>query len=838
MRAAAPESRPAAERPLARPVGPSRGAGPSRHGRPSHGNGPSRHAGRWRGACPSRRANPSRLGASLAALTVALAPACVPDPGRADRGLSDYLRVLEAEDARPTDGPELALLHSSAEHPEPLVRRAAVRALGRLEEPAHRSAISARLDDPAPSVRMAAALALAQSANGRDGAAVLEPLLERAPLENDPAARGALARAIGRLRLTAAADRERALEAVLVLGRKLGSGPGGEAPLVTLEGVAMGLAAILGTGEAAGVSPEAATRLEELLAYGRDAPSGSASDSDAARVRALALSALGSARRLSAELVRFGLQDPDGEVRRSAVRQVGVVVPSRRRELVVRALDDPAHRVAIEAVRWLAGSTPTEEACTLLGRAARSGTATAPGPASSGAADTRTAPAPEEHPIGRGALPAPATRPGSPDDQPGGRAAVRMEALAALGESGCTGPAPAETLRDAAAEIGDEGGAWQVAAAALRSLARVDPEAGGRLLPRFAEHPDPFVRAHAARVAATLQDRRTLGPLSVDESANVRTAAIEALFELQGRGIDPLLRAHLVSDDPWLLLTAARLLSGTAAREETAEAALSAFERISEARRETWRDPRRALLALVREVGGPPAAAPTGATPAVAAPAGAPPAVATPGAEALAEPLAARLRPYLADYDPLVAADVAAILAAWTGERHEPAPRPLPGAPFPGPEELGRLARTTVTLHVRGLGPIVIRPLPHAAITNAARFVRLAERGYYDGLTFHRHAPNFVIQGGSPGANEYAGDGPYTRDEIEHAHWRGTVGLSTRGRDTGDGQIFINLVHNLRLDADYTVFGEVVEGMGVVDQVLEGAVIERAEVRVEADSAP
>ena len=51
-----------------------------------------------------------------------------------------------------------------------------------------------------------------------------------------------------------------------------------------------------------------------------------------------------------------------------------------------------------------------------------------------------------------------------------------------------------------------------------------------------------------------------------------------------------------------------------------------------------------------------------------------------------------------------------------------------------------------------------------------------------------RVVPNFVIQGGSPGANEYWGDGPYTRDELTtEEHLRGTVGISTRGRDTGDG---------------------------------------------------
>ena len=90
-----------------------------------------------------------------------------------------------------------------------------------------------------------------------------------------------------------------------------------------------------------------------------------------------------------------------------------------------------------------------------------------------------------------------------------------------------------------------------------------------------------------------------------------------------------------------------------------------------------------------------------------------------------------------------------------------------------------------------------------------------------------------MIQGGSPNANEYQGDGPFTRDEVGLiGHWRGFVGVSTRGHDTGDGQIFVNLIDNVRLDHAYTVIGAVTQGMDVVDAVLEGSVIERAEVRL------
>ena len=92
-----------------------------------------------------------------------------------------------------------------------------------------------------------------------------------------------------------------------------------------------------------------------------------------------------------------------------------------------------------------------------------------------------------------------------------------------------------------------------------------------------------------------------------------------------------------------------------------------------------------------------------------------------------------------------------------------------------------------------------------------------------------------MIQGGSPGANEYVSSvRDYLRDELGTVpHVRGTVGMSTRGHDTGDAQWFVNLKDNLRLNKDYTVFGEIVDGIDVVDGILEGDVIQRIEVVAE-----
>jgi cyclophilin family peptidyl-prolyl cis-trans isomerase len=92
--------------------------------------------------------------------------------------------------------------------------------------------------------------------------------------------------------------------------------------------------------------------------------------------------------------------------------------------------------------------------------------------------------------------------------------------------------------------------------------------------------------------------------------------------------------------------------------------------------------------------------------------------------------------------------------------------------------------------------------------------------------------PNFVVQGLSPGANEYMGAPRYMRDEAGIVpHLRGAVGISTRGRDTGDGQIFIDLVDLPRLDHDYTVFARVTSGMDVADRILEGAKVLRVTVK-------
>jgi peptidyl-prolyl cis-trans isomerase B (cyclophilin B) len=688
--------------------------------------------------------------ASLALLALVCWTGCVPDVGRSELGGRDlYQLLLDAEDSRPVGSEALALLLDATELDDPFLRRTAVRALGRLERPSLASSLTRHLADTDVEVRAAAAEAVAQSVHGEDGAEVLDPLLARVGTEADPAVRAMLARSLGRLQL-GAADRRRVVEALIEL-----AGPEGDAPEETLVGVALGFESLTRLQEDASLSLPAAELLMALMGHGVEETPGSA-PSDAGHIRALAAAALGQARRLSGELIGSGLEDPEPEVRRTVLGYLSAAAPTLRDRLVARGLADSSVHVATAAVRYLAGVSRTEARCDRLVDVA--------GPAS---------------------VPA-----------------VRLPALEALARP-CPVPRPQRAVLVATVgELQDSTAPWQPAARALLSLANIDPDAASDRLDPFVEHENPFVRAWAARTAASLRDVESLFTLAVDPSPNVRVEAARGLYAVEGHGLDDFLVEQLDTNDPQLLLTVAGLLDGAPQRTRVARAALEAFERISRAQRETWRDPRMALLERIAQLGD--------------------------------VTLADRLTPFLADYDPVVADRVAEVLGEWTGRPHTAEPQPLPHAPLPTLAELRALEGSRLTLHMSGGGALVIELLPDQATTNVTRFARLAESGYYDGLTFHRWVPNFVIQGGSPGANEYQGDGPYTRDEVGGMpHWRGTVGLSTRGRDTGDGQIFVNLVDNMRLDYEYTVMGRLVAGYDTLDGILEGGTIERAVVTQE-----
>ena len=343
---------------------------------------------------------------------------------------------------------------------------------------------------------------------------------------------------------------------------------------------------------------------------------------------------------------------------------------------------------------------------------------------------------------------------------------------------------------------------WHRPAHGLLSLARAAPKrvrellADPRLFPKFRSQWQS--RMYAARAAGLARDTLTLLRYAADSVPNVREAAIAGLATVSGHAADSVYRAALSATDCQLLLSAATALAGSPGREAAARALLMALDRTTRKRQETSRDARVALLTRLHQLGDPRDSA--------------------------------AVLPYLTDFDSVIADSAAVTLTEWTRRPRHPSPRPLvpESVSLSEAEALrGKLFRFTI-----GQGLVDVTLNVDDAPVTVARLARLVRRGYFDGLTLHRVVPNFVLQGGSPGANEYAGDGSFMRDELgPRSHERGTFGVSTRGRDTGDGQIFVNLVDNPRLDYQYTVWGRVVSGMEVLDAVLEGEVIRRVEIR-------
>ncbi|MFH1227725.1 MAG: peptidylprolyl isomerase [Planctomycetota bacterium] len=119
-------------------------------------------------------------------------------------------------------------------------------------------------------------------------------------------------------------------------------------------------------------------------------------------------------------------------------------------------------------------------------------------------------------------------------------------------------------------------------------------------------------------------------------------------------------------------------------------------------------------------------------------------------------------------------------------------------------------------------GNIVLRFFPEEAPNHVVNFIKLAQAGFYNNLIFHRVIKDFMIQGGCPKKNGQGSPGYNIKSEFnEHKHLKGTLSMARRGdsNDSGGCQFFICLEARPDLDNKYTVFGEVVEGMDVVEAI-------------------
>ena len=136
-----------------------------------------------------------------------------------------------------------------------------------------------------------------------------------------------------------------------------------------------------------------------------------------------------------------------------------------------------------------------------------------------------------------------------------------------------------------------------------------------------------------------------------------------------------------------------------------------------------------------------------------------------------------------------------------------------------------KIYRTTITTN---RGTIVMDLDPQLAANTVNNFVGLARQGYYDGLTFHRVVPDFVIQGGCPEGSGRGGPGYKFRDEpVVGEYTLGAVAMANSGPDTNGSQFFITIADCTRkLTKDYNLFGYVVEGMDVAQATEVGDVMQ------------
>jgi peptidyl-prolyl cis-trans isomerase B (cyclophilin B) len=153
----------------------------------------------------------------------------------------------------------------------------------------------------------------------------------------------------------------------------------------------------------------------------------------------------------------------------------------------------------------------------------------------------------------------------------------------------------------------------------------------------------------------------------------------------------------------------------------------------------------------------------------------------------------------------------------------------------PTGDELTTLAAEAKTARARistGKGDIVFRFYPDDAPQHSAAFIKLARNGFYDGLSFHRVEPGFVIQGGDPSGNGTGGPGYNLDAEFnEQKHVTGTVAMARSSNPNSAGsQFYICLGDAPFLNRQYTVFGHVTEGQDVVDKIRPGDVMTKVAI--------
>jgi cyclophilin family peptidyl-prolyl cis-trans isomerase/HEAT repeat protein len=380
---------------------------------------------------------------------------------------------------------------------------------------------------------------------------------------------------------------------------------------------------------------------------------------------------------------------------------------------------------------------------------------------------------------------------------------IRLEAIAALGS--IRAPGVMDLLLDLVSHPSPP-----FRAAALTAAASVDAEGFIAVLSSLDGDPNWTVRAAVARVLGTLPPEAAIArlmPMLDDEDQRVVPSVLEALVKVKAPRAETILNRRLTADDPVVRAAAASGLGVLGVR--------SAAPALADAYRLGQRDPisvaRSAALGAIAKL----------------------------GLEA-ANPV---LTSALSDRDWAIRVRAARLLTELdpsSADAVDRQIRPAPTALRPDIYREVRLRSPLVLPHLfidTDRGTIGIELAANEAPLTTEHFVTLARRGFFNGLSFHRVVPDFVVQTGDPRGDGEGGPGYTVRDEVSmRPYLRGTLGVALEPwPDSGGSQFFITHSPQPHLDAKYTVLGRVVSGMEVVDRTEPWDIVRR--VRVSEDAA-
>jgi cyclophilin family peptidyl-prolyl cis-trans isomerase/HEAT repeat protein len=341
-----------------------------------------------------------------------------------------------------------------------------------------------------------------------------------------------------------------------------------------------------------------------------------------------------------------------------------------------------------------------------------------------------------------------------------------------------------------------------IRSAALQALARIDPDTFLTALASLDNDRDWTVRVAVANALGTLPSAQSLPRLTVmlgDSDQRVIPAVLGALASSKATGVEKVLLDRLSSQDLSVRAAAANALADlkvTAAVQPLADAY----------RRAASEDSYTARAAAL-------------------------------GALARLDAAAARpvLVEALKDRDWAVRVRALTLLKEQNVTGQDEATRPATvGRPVTDPQWQAVVAPpfSPRAFIDTDKGTIELELAVIDAPLTAANFIALARKGFFRNVAIHRLVPDFVVQGGDPRGDGEGGPGYTIRDELnELPYLRGTVGMALDWEDTGGSQFFITHSPQPHLDARYTVFGHVVNGMDVVDRLAQWDVIRNVRIR-------